>query len=134
MEENEHPGTLLAKSVCKLSSEIANRLDENNNIPPEESNQMLVDMVGNFNKEMSKKGFITQGAFDILLMTIASYSLLERKIMEKSGRTVDTPGRRDIIEKAFTMISTGQTLSGKKISDLQPEVEVDPTSSGTSES
>ena len=135
MEDNEHPGTLLARSVCKLSSDIANRLDENNQVTSEESNKLLVDMVTNFNQEMAKKGYITQGAFDILLMTVASYSLLERKIMEKSGRSVDTPSRRDIIQKAFKMISTGETLSGKKLSDTQPEVEVesDPTSSGTSE-
>lgn len=129
---SEQPGTLLAKSVCKLSSKIASRLDENNSISPEEGNKLLFEVVTSFNKEMSKNGYITAGAFDILLMAVANYSLLERKIMAKSGRNVDTESRKQIIEKAFKMITTGETLTGKNVSDINPEVETEEiTTSGS---
>lgn len=129
-DSSENPGTLLARSVCKISSKIASRLDENNTISPEEGNKLLFEVVTAFNQEMANNGYITAGAFDILLMAVANYSLLERQILLKSGRDVDTDSRKSIIEKAFKMISTGETLSGAKVQDLV-EVEKATTTSGS---
>ncbi|RKZ95509.1 MAG: hypothetical protein DRQ40_03470 [Gammaproteobacteria bacterium] len=107
---NEHPGKLLAGAVKGLSSQIADKLDGGEAISAEDGNKMLFDTMQSFNKEMATNGFITSGAFDLILMAIANYSLLERQILEKNGRPVDTPSRKRVIDKAFHLITTGEPL------------------------
>ena len=100
-------GQLLAKAIKTLNDEIGSTVTEEGLITKESMSKLLYKVILNFNTEMSNNSTISQGSLDIILLTLSNYSIIERRILEASGRKLDNKTRNTVLEKSFHMLKTG---------------------------
>ena len=106
--ENKKAGNLLAMALTLLTKEVESLMDKDGRVSSTELKQLTKTVIEDMNSEFRSENetLIVHSALNIVLLSLANYSIIERKIFEASNIKCP-PSRKAVLDKLYAVMSKG---------------------------
>ena len=98
-------GTHLGKALVTITEDLKNMMEEDGTIASEVLHEFTRQVVVDMNEVLQKEtNEIAQGTLNIILLALANYSVIEKRIFQAAGIEI-SPERKAILDKVYETMS-----------------------------